>query len=544
MQGHTRRNAGLFGSLTLLLTLLSACGGAPSAPAGQPTAAPAAPSTAALAEQPTAAPAAQPTAVPVATTASGQDGASGNFKDVEINVITFTGPQIAEPLQRHGKEFAAQTGAKVNVTTVPFSDLYQKILTDLSTKTNAFDVYVFAPQWMGDFVPSGYLEPLDDRVTVDRALAWDDIGVFFRDFSATYAGRIYTIPLDGDFHMAYYRTDILRDLSLEPPKTWDDYLNIAKAVTDKQLTTEDGKPVYGSCISKKRGAQAYWFITSVAAPFIQAKGTSEGVFFDTTSMKPLIDNEGFRKAMEIYKATTQYGPPDELNLDVGDTRGLFTSGQCALSLDWGDIGTLAIDKEKSKVIDKTGAVIMPGAKQVIDRATGKLVDCDANTCPNAIDGVNHAPFAAFGGWSGAINAAIDAKTKDAAFAYLSYVSSPENSNVDVTIGATGFNPYRISQFENLDVWKKAGMSEEAAKLYLSAIKESLNSPNMVLDLRIPQNQYYQGIVLDTVVSQYIAGEIDLDTAIKQVNDKWEEKTDELGREAQLSAYKSSLGVQK
>ena len=89
--------------------------------------------------------------------------------------------------------------------------------------------------------------------------------------------------------------------------------------------------------------------------------------------------------------------------------------------------------------------------------------------------------------------------KDAAYAFLSYMSQPAQSNVDVTIGKTGFNPYRISQFENLDLWIKAGMSEAAAKNYLGAIKDSLNSPNMILDLRIPQNQKYQQVVLDEAV---------------------------------------------
>ena len=63
----------------------------------------------------------------------------------------------------------------------------------------------------------------------------------------------------------------------------------------------------------------------------------------------------------------------------------------------------------------------------------------------AIDGVNHAPFAAFGGWGGGINAAADPKVKDAAYAFFSYMTQPAQSNVDVTIGKTGFNPYRISQ---------------------------------------------------------------------------------------------------
>jgi multiple sugar transport system substrate-binding protein len=465
------------------------------------------------------------------------------FEGVELNVLTFTGPQIAEPLQRRGPDFEALTGAKVNVIIVPFSDLYQKILTDAATGTNSYDAWVFDPQWMGDFITPGYVEDLTDRIKNDPSIQWDDIAPFFRDFSATYAGKNYTIPLDGDFHMVYYRTDLLEQAGLKPPETWDDYLAIAKAFQGKDLNG-DGTPDYGSCISKKRGAQAYWFVTDLAASMIQSQGTSQGTFFKPDTMEPLIDNEAFRKAMTLYKETGKYGPPDELNLDVGNTRSLFTTGRCALSMDWGDIGTLAIDPTTSKVIDKVGASILPGSKEVLNWDTGKLVPCDATTCPYAINGVNHAPFAAYGGWSGAINAAADSKKKDAAYAFFSYMSAPAQSNVDVTLGKTGYNPYRTSQFLNRQAWVQAGMSPAAATNYLGAIEASLNSPNMVLDLRIPQNQQYQQVILDTAVSQYLAGEIDLDAAVKQIVDGWNAKTDELGRDTQAAAYKATLGVQK
>ena len=138
--------------------------------------------------------------------------------------------------------------------------------------------------------------------------------------------------------------------------------------------------MYGSCIAKKKAAQSYWMVTSVASAFIQSQGTGQGAFFDLETFKPLYNSEAFARALEIYKETTQYGPPDEINLDVGDTRGLWTAGQCALTIDWGDIGTLAIE-EGSKVKDKTGAVILPGSKQVLDRKTGKLVDCTPELWP-------------------------------------------------------------------------------------------------------------------------------------------------------------------
>ncbi len=283
-------------------------------------------------------------------------------------------------------------------------------------------------------------------------------------------------------------------------------------------------------------------IISVAAGFLQSQGTAQGAFFNTEDMSPLVNNEAFGKALDIYAETTKYGPPDEINLDVGDTRGLFTTGRCALSVDWGDIGTLAIDPATSKVQDKVGAVILPGSSQVLDRASGKLVDCNAERCPYATDGINHAPFAAFGGWSGAVNANSSDAVKAAVYDFFSYMSQPAQANEDVTIGITGFNPYRISQFENLDLWLKAGMSEAAAKNYLGAIADSLNSPNMVLDLRVPQNQRYEQIVLDTAISRMLAGEIDRDQAMADIETGWNEITDELGKDEQLAAYKATLGI--
>ena len=471
---------------------------------------------------------------------SGGDMASA--EDITIEVLTFTGPQIAEPLQRRGVEFTAATGIQVNVTVVPFSDLYQKILSDVSTGTDAFDVYVFAPQWMVDYVEPGYLVDITDWANSTPDLEWDDIAPFFRDFSSTYKGSVYTITLDGDFQMVYYRTDVAAKIGMGAPQTWDDYLAFAEAANGLDMN-DDGEADYGSCIAKKRKAQSYWMITSVASAYLQSQGTSQGGFFNAEDMTPLYgDNAAFKKALEVYKATTDFGPPDELNLDVGDTRGLWTIGRCALTIDWGDIGTLAIE-EGSKVNGVTGAVILPGSPEVLDRATGELVACDDATCPHHVDGVNHAPFAAFGGWSGAINAAADEATQKAAFDYLVYTNAPAQSNVDVTIGATGFNPYRTSQFENLDLWLDAGMSEESANVYLGAIKESLNSPNMVLDLRIPNNQQYQGEVLDTAISQYLAGELDVDGAAQAIEAGWEELTEQYGRDTQLGAYKATIGAE-
>jgi multiple sugar transport system substrate-binding protein len=464
---------------------------------------------------------------------------SGEFSGVEVNLLTFNGPQVAEPLQRRAPDFEKLTGAKINVVAVAFQEIYDKAILDLSTNTNSYDAFVFNPQWLGDFVGPGYLEDISGRVDGDTVLNWQDVGPFFRDFNATYGGKVYTIPLDGDFHMVYYRSDLIQT----PPATWEEYLTVAAANHGKDLNG-DGEADYGSCIAKKKGQQSFWWIISVAGGLLQAKGTEEGAFFDTTNMNPLFNNDALKKALETYKKTMDYGPPDESNLGVGDTRGLFNTGRCALSMDWGDIGTLALDPATSTVQDKVGAVITPGWKEVLDRATGKLVPCDGTTCPNAVDGVNYAPFASFGGWSGAINAAADAKKKDAAYAFLAFMSAPAQSSEDVTLGKTGFNPYRTSHFEDPAPWKAVGMSDAAAANYLGAIKASLENPNMILDLRIPKTKEYEQDVLDTAVSQYIAGELTVEETMQQITDGWNQITEAEGRDKQLSAYTSSLGVER
>lgn len=464
------------------------------------------------------------------------------FEGITVNILSFAGPQVTEPLLRRGPDFEELTGANVEVTTVPFAELYTSILTDQTTGTNSYDGFVMAPQWNADFVAAGILEDLTERVANDPDIEWDDIAPFFRNYIATYNESIYLIPLDGDMHTIYYRTDLFADAGITPPRTWEEYLSAAEHFNGTDLNG-DGEADYGSCIPKVRQGQSFWWVIDFASARLQSQGTGQGLFFDLETFDPLFGpNPAFIRALELFNETTQYGPADELTLDLNSTRDLFLTGRCALSIDWGDIGTLSIDPERSTMQDKVGALIIPGSTEVLDRATGELVPCDATTCPYAVDGINYGPFAAFGGWGGGVSAAAEPEVKEATYAFFSYLNQPAQSNVDVTIGASGYNPYRLSQTVSLEPWVAAGYSETAAQNYISAIQDSLNNPNMVLDLSIPSTNRYLQVVLDTAVSQYLAGELSAEEAAQQIYDGWNEISDEIGREAQHAAYLASLGI--
>ncbi len=481
----------------------------------------------------------------VATAVAGvlavSSAAQAQYNDVTINILTRPGPVIAQRMVERGEEFTKMTGAKVKVAEVPFAELFQKLLTDWSTGTNSIDVGVFASGWGVEMVDGGLLENLDPYIAKDTKIHLQDIAPYFREYNQKIAGKTHLITIDGDFQMLYYRKDILEQKGLKAPRNWAEYMNVAKATHGMDMNG-DGDADYGSCIFKKRNAQSYFAIMSIAAAFVQTKGTGHGIFFDPETMEPKVNNEAWVEAFKIYKSTGEYGPADELNQDIGDTRALVTGGRCALAIDWGDIGPLSIDKDGAAIKDKMGAVIMPGTSRVLDEASGKLVACNATTCPYAVDGINYAPFAAFGGWSGAINAKSPAKTKQAAYEFLSYMNQAAQSNVDVTMGWTGYNPYRNSQLDNTANWVKAGFSQAFAENYLGAIKDSLNSPNMASDIRIPGAQQYTGVVLDRELARFLADEITAEEAVENIEEGWEEITEDFGRERQATLYKLSLGI--
>jgi multiple sugar transport system substrate-binding protein len=466
---------------------------------------------------------------------------AGEYDGITIHVMTRPGKVIAQRIVDRGAEFTKMTGAKVEVAEVPFAELFQKVQTDWTTGTNSIEIGVVTSGWVVELAGAGLVADLTPFVEKDTKIDLQDIAPYFRENNQKIQGKTIGLTIDGDFQMVYYRKDILEKNNLQPPKTWDDYLAIAKAINGQDMNG-DGTPDYGSCIFKKRNAQSYFAIQTVAASFVQSKGTAEGIAFDRETMKPKVNNEAWKKAFEIFKETGKYGPPDELNMDIGDTRGLFEAGRCGLLIEWGDPGPLQFEDNAKGVANKLWAVPALGSKEILDTATGKLVPVTKENAPYSVDGINYAPFAAFGGWTGVINAKADPKVQKAAYDFLSYMSQPAQSNLDVTIGWTGYNPYRNSQLDNVEPWLKMGFTKEAAENYLGAIKSALNNPNMASDFKIPGAQQYTGVVLDRELARYLAGEITVDEALKNIESGWEEITEDFGRDNQIKFLALQLGT--
>ena len=113
-------------------------------------------------------------------------------------------------------------------------------------------------------------------VEKDTKLDLNDVAPYFRDFGQKIGGKTKLLMVDGDFQMVYYRKDVLEKAGLQPPKTWNQYIEVASKIHGQDMNG-DGSGDYGSCIFKKRNAQSYFAIQTVAASYVQTQRHGPGL---------------------------------------------------------------------------------------------------------------------------------------------------------------------------------------------------------------------------------------------------------------------------
>ncbi len=469
--------------------------------------------------------------------------AQGEFEGQTVVVVTQTGRSIGGPVEDYAPEWEEMTGGDVQLQQFAFGELYEKMIASFETGSIDYDVMIFPADWAGDFMAPGFLEPISQELL--DTLEPDDIVPLYADRITAWGDTVYALPYDGDSHMMYYRKDLVNPDSeyaaefeaeygypLDEPQTWDQYFDIATFFNGREVETAgEIFPIYGVAEAQRRNAQSYWVYLSHAAGYAKAPG-NPCFFFSCEDMTPEVNNPGFVRALEDYIALRDLGPEEMINWDVADTRVQFPAGVSVFNIDWGDVGPISYNPEASVIVGDTGFAPLPGASEYWDSLAGEWVTPE--------DGVNRAPFIAFGGWI--IGVAADSDVKEAALDFAAFMARPELVRELATIPDTGINPSRYSQLDTEDVslWVNAGFDEEGAVDYLSAILEGINHPNYVLDIRIRGSAEYLS-VLDAEIARALVGEISAQEALDNVAAQWDGITDRLGRETQLEQYRASVG---
>ena len=236
-------------------------------------------------------------------------------------------------------------GAKAEIEYIPVDTRAQRIKAAFNDPKSAPDLIEYGNTDTAGYVKDGGLADVSKEFA-----AWDEA----KDTdptakqSVTVGGKVYGAPLFVGVRALYYRTDIFKDLGIEPPESQAELVSTAKKIHKK-------KPeLYGLAVG---GAYTYG-----AMPFIWANG---GELADESSgtYKAAINSDRARKGIEAY--TSLFGdsncPAAKCAAMGGNaTVTAFASGKAAMAIG-GDFSHAAV--EAGSVKGKYAVVPLPGASE-------------------------------------------------------------------------------------------------------------------------------------------------------------------------------------
>ncbi|MDR0356269.1 MAG: extracellular solute-binding protein [Deltaproteobacteria bacterium] len=234
-------------SAFMALSLMAGCGDEK-----KEAAAPAAPAAveSASAEQPAAEPAAQPEAQPAA-----EPAAQPAAQPQKINILMEVVPDTDFVLEQIAA-FEKETGIEVVVEAINYASMHEKLLTQLLSRTNSYDVIVVDFYWVKEFADAKWMEPLDSYIK-DSAFDTNVYVPTMMEMVGAVDGVTYMLPFYNYMLGLVYRTDIFEDEELKSeyeerfgrefilPDNMDDYVEMCKFITEKKGETLAGVVMQG-----------------------------------------------------------------------------------------------------------------------------------------------------------------------------------------------------------------------------------------------------------------------------------------------------------
>jgi multiple sugar transport system substrate-binding protein len=246
-------------------------------------------------------------------------GAEKPFDGTEVKALVFRsldGDYIASTLAPRLK---SETGITLTVDQVPYEEVRAKQLADRAG-AKRYDILNTTTEWSYEY--RKFAAPLNDYIgkagypDIEEA---DIIPFVWKAFNP--GKKIAWMPYQPDTRIFFYRPDLLQAAGIQPPKTWDELLAAAKALTKPAAGGKDAQ--YGFIFPGQRG----WNLTLAWIPFVYAAGGN--IFNDG---KPAFDSQAGVDALNLLLELKQYSPPDVISFGEHEVNQSVLHGQVAMGV--------------------------------------------------------------------------------------------------------------------------------------------------------------------------------------------------------------------
>lgn len=148
-------------------------------------------------------------------------------KENKNQEITFMIPDWGVPPQSMLAEFEKEKEIKVNIETVSWDDIRNKIAIAASGNKAAADVFEVDWSWIGEFEDAQWLEPIE--------LSQEDIKDIPSISTFIVNDRVLAVPYANDFRIGYYNKVIYQQAGLDEPQTWNDVMKDMEILKEKNI---------------------------------------------------------------------------------------------------------------------------------------------------------------------------------------------------------------------------------------------------------------------------------------------------------------------
>ena len=461
--------------------------------------------------------------------------AEGEFDGVQLSFMGLNNQNLHNFLFRGFlKPWEAYTGAKINWIDLAQGDYNARLQQSIATGTVDFDIIEMGAPFEGDVLGKGLASEMPEWVK--EQIDMDDYVDYLKAPVGTWGGKTYRVSIDGDCHTFAYRKDYFGPGSItgrDVPTTWQEINEISKDLIGKEdpLT---GLPAHGYLDPLKGwGGFGFYFLENRASAYAKHPN-SPAWLFEPDTMKPMVNNPAWVQAIQDVMDLIEAGayPTDQINADPGTTAfQQFLAGTGSMLNWWGDVGSNARTSDTSVVGDVVGFSVNPASDRVYNAKAGAW----ENTR-------NEAPNMAYIGWGVYVMATVDGdeKKKKAAWSAAAHLGGKDLS-LWASAYPSGFQPYRNSHFQ-YEEWEEAGYDREYVEDYLGSNADSYNHPNAAIEPRIPGIFQYYSVAEDELAKGYAGQYGSAQETADASAAAWEKITDQIGRDSQISVYKSSLGM--
>ena len=307
---------------------------------------------------------------------------------VEISFLTHWGPDTTAKLEAAATTYtASHPDITISVRAVPFGDL----LTTLRSSGGGADGATIAgiyDAWLPDLAKDALVAPAPDGVKADVSANWPE-GIVG---AASIGGIIYGVPNEIDVYALNYNRRLFEEAGIAaPPKTWDEFVAAAAALTDKS-----------------KGQQGFGLINSWAAgvlhPFASLLVSNGGDL--VVDGKPVLNSDNARETFELYENLIKsgYSDPAMATADA-NTTGPFLD---------------------NFVSGKTGMIIMANWWESALKAGMGDAFADIATAPIPVGPQGDMPRSISYSWMTVVNAKVSPEEQAAAWDFLAWLNGPES----------------------------------------------------------------------------------------------------------------------